>query len=182
MQEEIKVAASWWTKEIKKKYDSKKNGMEALEKFRASLVEGLTKRCTGHWHAANPTKGCAYRSLSYDSRIDPLLRKAAKDAGIKMSIEELLSGSRYIMFINPGVVKLRNVAFCSATPETIYEQKKDSPKEEESRVLKVKSTPLSRGNTISSFVQKGLSSMGNSQYDHINRYLKQQQILVPPTM
>mmetsp|Transcript_33375 Transcript_33375/g.65045 ORF Transcript_33375/g.65045 Transcript_33375/m.65045 type:complete len:134 (-) Transcript_33375:262-663(-) len=132
-------------------------------------------------------KGCAYRSLSYDSRVDPLLRKAAEEAGIKQSIEELLSGSRYIMFINPGAVKLRNVAFCSATPEVIYQKEiKMSEFEEESGSKRTQSSPPSnggipRGSPISNFVQKNLS-MGNSNYEHINRYLKPQQILVPPTM
>uniref|UniRef100_A0A7S4DF20 Anti-proliferative protein domain-containing protein n=1 Tax=Lotharella globosa TaxID=91324 RepID=A0A7S4DF20_9EUKA len=268
MREEIQVAASWWTKEIKKKYDAKTNGPEALEKFHASLADGLVKRCTGHWHVEDPMKGsiyciflqdslvyllippvlsgCAYRSLSYDSRVDPLLRKAAEEAGIKQSIEELLSGSRYIMFINPGIVfsnlllrhhtcvcvhpiahdtkdektipnlvnipgisvvslfgfgftrdllyllstgavKLRNVAFCSATPEVIYQKEiKMSEFEEESGSKRTQSSPPSnggipRGSPISNFVQKNLS-MGNSNYEHINRYLKPQQILVPPTM
>mmetsp|Transcript_17348 Transcript_17348/g.24264 ORF Transcript_17348/g.24264 Transcript_17348/m.24264 type:complete len:188 (-) Transcript_17348:281-844(-) len=187
MREEIEVAAGWWTKAIKKKLSSHTSDpTDALEKFHKSLVEGLTKRCTGHWHIGNPMKGCAYRSLSYDSRVDPLLRRAAKDAGIKVSVEELLSGSRYIMFINPGTVKLRNVAFFSATPEVIYQDQKENKSTESSEESTVKrsqkSVPLSRGgNPLSNFVQKGLSSMGNSNYD-INRYLKQQQILVPPTM
>mmetsp|Transcript_17349 Transcript_17349/g.24265 ORF Transcript_17349/g.24265 Transcript_17349/m.24265 type:complete len:109 (-) Transcript_17349:588-914(-) len=108
MREEIEVAAGWWTKAIKKKLSSHTSDpTDALEKFHKSLVEGLTKRCTGHWHIGNPMKGCAYRSLSYDSRVDPLLRRAAKDAGIKVSVEELLSGSRYIMFINPGAFSHR---------------------------------------------------------------------------
>mmetsp|Transcript_3999 Transcript_3999/g.9433 ORF Transcript_3999/g.9433 Transcript_3999/m.9433 type:complete len:180 (-) Transcript_3999:230-769(-) len=179
MREEIKVAASWWTKEIKKKYNGQ-SGSDAMEKFQTSLVEGLTKRCTGHWNVDNPLKGCAYRSVSYDCRVDPLLRKAIEDAGIKQSVEELLVGSRYIMFINPGAVKLRNVAFCSATPEIIYQEKKSPTEYEDSH--KRQSAPVPRGNPLSSFVQKGLSSMGNTNYGHLNRYLKQQQMLVPPTM
>mmetsp|Transcript_28061 Transcript_28061/g.49467 ORF Transcript_28061/g.49467 Transcript_28061/m.49467 type:complete len:150 (+) Transcript_28061:186-635(+) len=148
------------------------------------------ERCKGHWHVGNPLRGCAYRSLSYDSRVDPLLRKAAEVAGIKTSIEELLSGSRYIMFINPGSVKLRNVAFCSATPETIYQkeikksevEEEDTNKRQQQTTQNGNSQQIPRSSPISSFVQKGLSGMGNSNYEHINRYLKQQQILVAPTM
>eukprot|EP00471_Norrisiella_sphaerica_P000553 CAMPEP_0184482586 /NCGR_PEP_ID=MMETSP0113_2-20130426/4158_1 /TAXON_ID=91329 /ORGANISM="Norrisiella sphaerica, Strain BC52" /LENGTH=168 /DNA_ID=CAMNT_0026862413 /DNA_START=234 /DNA_END=740 /DNA_ORIENTATION=+ len=167
--------------------DPKANVTDALQKFHTSLVEGLTKRCKGHWHVDNPMKGCAYRSLSYDNRVDPLLRTAAEKAGIKASIEELLSGSRYIMFINPGHVKLRNVAFCSATPEVIYEEKKkgttkSASEPEESSKRHDADASARPGNPISSFVSKGLSSMGNANYDHINRYLKQQQMLVAPTM
>jgi hypothetical protein len=89
-----------------------------------------------------------------------------------------------------GSVKLRNVAFCSATPETIYQkeikksevEEEDTNKRQQQTTQNGSSQQIPRSSPISSFVQKGLSGMGNSNYEHINRYLKQQQILVAPTM
>ncbi len=47
--------------------------------------------------------GSAYRSVSYDTRMDPLLRNAALAAGIKdREIPKLFVKLRYIMFVNPG--------------------------------------------------------------------------------
>ena len=106
-------------------------------------------------------------------------------------IEKLMAGARYIMFINPGAVKLRNVAFCSASPEVLYqsdkppsetkegEPEKSSNKSQESDNVTIQQ---SRPSSITNFVKNGISSMQNglnqSNYN-LDRYLKKQQMLVP---
>ncbi len=113
-------AAGWWADLVKKCFGAKYSGAQvALDKFKASLVEGLMKRCTGHWHVDNPSRGHAYRSVSYDCRLDPLLRDAAKAAGIK-NIAELLAGDRYIIYVNPGEVRKKSFKLISADPEIIF--------------------------------------------------------------
>jgi hypothetical protein len=76
----------------------------------------LTAKFTGHWYPEDPARGSGFRAIANDCRLDALFAVAAREAGLP-DIERLLHHTRpSIMFVNPGVVKVRNLALHSATP------------------------------------------------------------------
>jgi len=117
------------------------------ERFQNQLIKLLQQKYEGHWHPKDRRLGSAYRTISYDHRIDPILVQASENAGIK-NIERLLESSRYIMFVNPGEVKIKNVSnadtFWDADVETIW-RKAPQPDEK----VESAASPQSNGNGVS---------------------------------
>lgn len=72
------------------------------------MIKELTNRYKGHWYEEDPLRGSAYRSLTYDHRLDSLFIKIAFQLGIdQQKMEQALSTARFsVMFVNPGHVRI----------------------------------------------------------------------------
>jgi hypothetical protein len=139
MKKEIKAASSWWRGQLAKKITVVKQ----LEEFQKHFEDMLQSRYEGHWYVSDPLRGSAFRSISFDQRLDPLLTRTARTAGIE-NIEILLSHVRYqVMFVNPGCVKVCNLAY--TTPDVIvYEFTESSSQSQEVPMeVELKTTPKS---------------------------------------
>jgi len=141
MKKEIQAASAWWKGQLAKKISV----VSIVEAFQKHLEDILNSRYEGHWYVSDPLRGSAFRSISFDQRLDPLLLRTAKAVGIE-NLDILLSHVRYqVMFVNPGCVKVCNLAY--STPDImIYEvessQTPDVPMEVETKSkseVKVKS-------------------------------------------
>jgi hypothetical protein len=91
--------------------------------FELEFIKELTQRYQGHWYENDPLRGSAYRSLTYDHRLDSLFVKIALKLGItQLQMEQALSSARFsVMFINPGQVKLANLALTNTPPISLYQ-------------------------------------------------------------
>lgn len=96
--QEIERAAEWLVAELLPA-DSPKRGDLA-----ASIQGELEERYDGHWYPAEPHRGCAYRSLTFNVELDPLLVRALRRAGVGR--DRLVSKNPFILWVNPGEVKL----------------------------------------------------------------------------
>lgn len=122
MKEEIEAAALWWVRQLEKTTSNR----QALEIFKKTMEKIMQERYTGHWYEEDRARGSAYRSISYDNRMDPIILMSAKTAGIE-SIEEHLEQARHkIMFVNPGEVKVTNAVLLSAPAQHIWQRKTDT--------------------------------------------------------
>jgi len=122
MKEEIEAAANWWSSQLAKKVSSP----DIVKAFHRALVEELTTQYTGHWYEKDPQRGSGYRSLSFDQRLDPLLVRAGKKAGLQ-NLESSLADARCsIMFVNPGLVKVLT-EYLKSSPVTILYKKGSLP-------------------------------------------------------
>jgi hypothetical protein len=144
MLEEITEAAKWWKLRLPSSIAA-----HMAEKFQQQLIKLLQQKYDGHWHPKDRGRGSGFRTLSYDHRIDPILLQASEAAGIK-NIERLLENSRFIMFVNPGEVKVKNVSnadtFWDADVETIWRK---STQDEKSDKSDTNSPTQSNGNGTS---------------------------------
>jgi len=94
-----------------------------LDSFHQALSKCLLARYAGHWYEDDQLRGSAYRCISYDCRLDPVLIMAANAVGLQDNLENLLSSCRStIMFINPGIVSIAN-ADAEIPAKIIYERK-----------------------------------------------------------
>jgi len=123
MLEEVTQGAKWWAGRLPNSVPA-----SLSEEFVKQLIKLLTARYTNHWYPEDRRRGSGFRAVSYDQKIDAVILQAADNAGIK-NIERLLETSRYIMFINPGEVKVKNVMnpdqFWDADVETIWRSRAD---------------------------------------------------------
>lgn len=55
------------------------------EKFQTQLIKLIQQKYEGHWHPKDKKLGSAFRTISYDHRIDPILLQASEAAGIKVT-------------------------------------------------------------------------------------------------
>jgi hypothetical protein len=121
MLDEVTQGARWWASRLPSHVPQ-----SASDDLVRHLIKLLVQRYTGHWYPEDRRRGSGYRTISYDQKIDPILVQAAESAGLK-HIERLLETTRYIMFINPGEVKVKNVQnpdqFWDADVETIWHTK-----------------------------------------------------------
>jgi hypothetical protein len=113
MKGEVKAAAEFWTTELKAgivNSNSKQfNEIKIIDMWHDSLVKQMTSRYSGHWYSEDPARGSGYRCVSFDTRIDPVLRQAAVDAGFEVNLEKWLAHTRgTIMYVNPGSVVVSN--------------------------------------------------------------------------
>lgn len=79
--------------------------VQFVKPFRRRLEELLLERYKDHWDPENPQRGSAYRCIRINSRLDPVVREAAKVTG-------LTDISRYLpveftMWIDPNDVSYR---------------------------------------------------------------------------
>jgi hypothetical protein len=155
MLEEVTEAAKWWRQRLPSSIAA-----HMAEKFQQQLIKLLLQRYDGHWHPKDRSRGSGYRTLSYDHRIDPILVQASEAAGIK-NIERLLENTRYIMFVNPGEVKLKNVSnpdtFWDADVETIWRK---APQDEKND--KAESTSPVQNNSNGTSTSSGSQSEGTT--------------------
>jgi len=134
MIEEAKHAAQWWMDTLRalpKTTDSDESPLlkldaEVLEAFRSAVFDLICERFQGHWHPDQKLRASAYRSISYDNRLDPLLVQAAKLAAIKEMTRRLKDVRHHIMYVNPGEVKIKNTCLWTSTAETIWSRQDGS--------------------------------------------------------
>lgn len=117
MHEEIEAAVNWWGEQLSTQLSNK----VLVERFRKSLDKELRKKFTGHWHVEDPPRGSGYRSVSYCTTVDPLLERAAEQAGLKSICKHISHTRHKVMWINPGHVKIRSTrAPRDEPPEYIF--------------------------------------------------------------
>ena len=97
---EMKLAAQWWAQHLSSDRISEQQRSVFEEKLHQSIVE----RCRGHWYPCDSLRGSAYRSISNDFRVDPMLFQAATAAGI-FNIKALLPNAT--IWVDPGFVKVK---------------------------------------------------------------------------
>lgn len=97
------AAAKWWVAQLRKSKEKNANlDAQLLEKFQRALCEEMRRKYKGHWYKDKPRRGSAYRSISFDHRMDPLLQRAAATCGMR-DLPYLLKAARHrIVFVNPG--------------------------------------------------------------------------------
>mmetsp|Transcript_64802 Transcript_64802/g.153199 ORF Transcript_64802/g.153199 Transcript_64802/m.153199 type:complete len:198 (-) Transcript_64802:89-682(-) len=94
---EIIAGAKWWRHQM----DSTSLSDEIMDSFEEALVEGLTKKCQGHWYPENPRRGSAFRCITNDVRMDPALINAGIAAGLKQDdLHQRLPLAT--VWVNPG--------------------------------------------------------------------------------
>jgi protein Tob/BTG len=96
---EFTVAADWWASQLSSKFSHRQKSA-----FAHTLSQNISKHCEGHWYPTEPERGSAYRSISNDHRVDPLLVRAAMTAGIEDIADSLPNA---VVWVNPGCVKVR---------------------------------------------------------------------------
>ena len=75
--------------------------------FGEELEKALKEKFEGHWYPSKPMKGSAYRCLKTGDPIDPVLEKAAREAGMELrEITENLPEDLAV-WIDPGEVSYR---------------------------------------------------------------------------
>jgi len=78
------------------------------EAFKNALLKCLTQRFFGHWHPESPEKGSAFRCVSVQNgHLDPVLRDAARIAGVEDSIIVKALPPNFSLWIDPGEVSVR---------------------------------------------------------------------------
>jgi len=92
---EVERASSWLGDELFA-------GSETRAAFVESVRSLLVERFAGHWHPEEPHRGCAFRALTSNGSLDPLIAQAVKQAG---GGEPALARN-FILWVNPGEVKL----------------------------------------------------------------------------
>jgi len=97
----------WWWSDFLKKYSSL--SVETVKKFEMCLRELVIGKITDHWYPERPSKGQAYRSLSIDRKahVDPILIRAASNAGIENFLAIFSKLESVLMWIDPDVVLVR---------------------------------------------------------------------------
>mmetsp|Transcript_24307 Transcript_24307/g.34316 ORF Transcript_24307/g.34316 Transcript_24307/m.34316 type:complete len:143 (-) Transcript_24307:319-747(-) len=116
MKEEVENASRWWMDQLEKSISNK----HVLESFQKCLAQEMIAKYTGHWYENDIGRGSGFRSVSYDNRLDPMLCRASKGAGIDTIEKHLEHARNQIMFVNPGEVKLANAALLSAPATCIF--------------------------------------------------------------
>ena len=97
---EVERAAAWLATTLLPESSSHHAG------FVASVKAELEERYTGHWYPDEAHRGCAFRSLTCNGALDPLLVRALKRG--KIPRDALLQPSSFILWVNPGEVKVNN--------------------------------------------------------------------------
>ncbi|KAI9021285.1 hypothetical protein DFJ74DRAFT_672499 [Hyaloraphidium curvatum] len=77
-----------------------------LARFRAALLAAVTAKCRVSWDPERPEKGSAFRSVAFHGRVDPLVERAAADAGISRPIGSFFP-SELVLWCDPGEVSFR---------------------------------------------------------------------------
>lgn len=95
--------------------------------FEAALARLLLEHYEGHWYPDDPSRGGGYRSLVCDQRqVDDLLERAGAEAGIA-NLRRYLRDEHHVMFVNPGAVRVRSLAYYNAPATTVFEALREEP-------------------------------------------------------
>ena len=79
--------------------------VQFIKPFRRRLEELLVERFANHWDPEHPNKGSAYRCIRINSRLDPVVKEAAKATGLS-DISRYLP-VEFTMWIDPNDVSYR---------------------------------------------------------------------------
>ena len=101
MKEEVHCACEFFSRML----ESKNLPHQFANQFRIRLEELLSQRFKNHWDTRNPNKGSAYRCIRINSKMDPIVREAAKATGLK-DISKYLP-AEFTMWIDPRDVSYR---------------------------------------------------------------------------
>ena len=72
--------------------------------FGEELERALKEKFEGHWYPTKPMKGSAYRCLKTGDPIDPVLEKAAREAGMELRENTENLPEDLAVWIDPGEV------------------------------------------------------------------------------
>jgi len=112
MLDEVHQAALFWSSFLRDHI--------CRDEFCEALQGVLVERFKGHWYPNERQRGSAFRAISYENRVDPVLIAAAEKCGVRC-IHRLLEEARFlVMFINPGEVKVRNLQDWSAGSKYLF--------------------------------------------------------------
>eukprot|EP00040_Diaphanoeca_grandis_P013668 m.69074 g.69074 ORF g.69074 m.69074 type:complete len:173 (-) comp24046_c0_seq1:47-565(-) len=99
---EVQSAANFVAKRLLNDFDGD------AEALKHALLKVLTRRHDGHWHPDSPERGSAFRCVSVqDGHLDPVLRDAAKMAGVQDSLVSKALPQNFTLWIDPGDVSVR---------------------------------------------------------------------------
>lgn len=121
MSTEVGCAVDWLAAALLPKHSTHRTA------FEDSVRAELEAHYTGHWYPNEAHRGCAYRSLTCNSDIDPLLARALAKASIPR--DQLLSKNHFILWVNPGEVKVndrgaKSHIFCAGSAPNPYSRPK----------------------------------------------------------
>lgn len=95
--------------------------VQFIKPFKRRLEELLVERFKNHWDPEHPNKGSAYRCIRINSRLDPVVKEAAKATGLS-DISSYLP-AEFTMWIDPSDVSYRfgedgSICQCSLSNKT----------------------------------------------------------------
>ena len=97
MKLEIQSASNFITHLIRLNH-RKKVSEGKLFKFRQYLINGMRMRYRDHWFPEKPQKGCGYRTIRCNDKLDPLIAQAGEVCGLS---EDLLKKNfSYVHFMD----------------------------------------------------------------------------------
>ena len=99
---EIQVAVQFLVSFLKEKISQ-----EPIESFTNELRNLLSKKFEGHWYPDKPSKGSAYRCLSIEENLDPVIIKAAENSNVDIGIVKLNLPKKLDLWIDPSEVSYR---------------------------------------------------------------------------
>jgi hypothetical protein len=100
--------------------------------FKTSLLAEISRKFADHWYPDSPIRGSAFRSISFSTRLDPLLKKAGESVGLQVrdlqlqTIDDLLMLSRVSQNVEKMLLSARNCTMFVNPGEVIVRQGKDN--------------------------------------------------------
>jgi len=82
-------------------------GEERLGELRDALVKVMRARYEGHWHEDAPPKGCGYRCVRVNTRMDPMVEEAARLCDIDREVVKQGLPTELTVWVDPGEVAYR---------------------------------------------------------------------------
>ena len=102
MKDEIHTACKFIFNMLKK---SCRLTEQQLQQFTNKMQDVLFAHFRHHWHLENPQLGSAYRCIRINHIMDPLVVKAARECGVKIS--DLSLPKEFTMWIDPSEISYR---------------------------------------------------------------------------
>lgn len=78
-----------------------------LDRFRNAVVEVLRRRYRDHWFPEKPYKGCGYRCIRINGKLDPVIVQASESCGLSPQLIRSTFPSELTMWIDPLEVSYR---------------------------------------------------------------------------
>lgn len=78
-----------------------------LDRFRGAVVEVLRRRYRDHWFPEKPYKGCGYRCIRINGKLDPVIVQASESCGLSPQLIRSTFPSELTMWIDPLEVSYR---------------------------------------------------------------------------
>lgn len=128
MKDEVRSAVNF----LQKQLDTNPSLSNAQTKnFRDILERLVTEKFQNRWHPNKPLKGNAYRCINVErTHIDPLLVKAAENAGISLLDVMSLFPDGFALWIDPDDVSVRFGTRGSICPIYVKEMGKSETQEQ----------------------------------------------------